>query len=47
MKKKGAVLERTVANLAYIASKKSANSNCSWLFHQPKQPDKVKNLRKF
>ncbi|MDE7432509.1 MAG: cyclic lactone autoinducer peptide [Lachnospiraceae bacterium] len=47
MKKRVTIVDKAVANLAYKAAKRSANSNCAWIFHQPKTPETLKKLRKF
>jgi cyclic lactone autoinducer peptide len=41
------VFDAAIAKLAYMSAKQSANSACHFFYHQPKLPEKVKELRKF
>lgn len=38
---------KVTAKIAYDTAEKNANSICTWVFYQPKLPEKVKKLRKF
>ena len=38
---------KVTAKIAYDTAEKNANSICTWVFYQPKLPEKVKKLRRF
>lgn len=46
-KNKETKVENLVAKAAKSVASKGANSACYYFFHQPKMPEKVKELRKF
>lgn len=44
---KGSKMAGVLASTALKVAGMSANSRCMYVYHQPKMPNDVKNLRKF
>lgn len=47
IRKIGNAGSKTLAKLAMCTAEHTANELCVFIFHQPKMPDEVKNLRRF